>query len=71
MEEEIKAGDRVYLKEHLPKVSEGTVDEVWRSDDVQSGVLMASVVWDVSGCIGEGPASDLGLVSEAGSSGQR
>lgn len=49
----IKENDKVRLKA-TPHAT-GTVDELWEA----YGVAMASIVWDVSGCVGEGPLADV------------
>lgn len=47
-------GDRVRV---IGTKNTGTVDDVWHD-----GVEMASVVWDCSGCCGDGPLSDLEVI---------
>lgn len=50
---ELGEGDRVRLI--ADKGETGTIDEVWKVGEIG----YASVVWDSSGCMGDGPWSDL------------
>lgn len=56
----MKEGDRVRLK--ADKKATGTIDELWASHEVPGGQPMATVVWDRSGCCGDGPEADLELL---------
>ena len=51
---EFKAGDRVRLKKDPTAV--GKIDEVYE----ENGAKMTSVVWDISGCVGDGPIEEIG-----------
>lgn len=51
----IEAGDRVRLK--ADHSATGVVDEVFEG--------IASVVWDISGCVGDGPVGDLEKYEDA------
>lgn len=52
-----KEGDRVRLKSDHKAT--GTIDEIWTPDDTE--IEMAAICWDISGCVGDGPLSDLEL----------
>jgi hypothetical protein len=47
-------GDRVRV---IGTEDTGTIDDIWHEGEV----AMASVVWDCSGCCGDGPLSELEL----------
>lgn len=59
---DIKAGDRVRLKSDHKAT--GTIDETWKEEENADGVSMASIVWDISGCVGEGPVADLEKIDD-------
>lgn len=54
----MKEGDRVRLK--IDHSATATIDELYEED----GVQMAAVVWDISGCVGDGPITDIELIPE-------
>lgn len=55
---QFEKGDRVRLK-HDHKAT-GSIDEEYEENQI----TMVSIVWDISGCVGDGPKEDVELIPE-------